>query len=44
MMKTPMTTVIAERKIEVTLSDGRDETLTVQIGRPARDPNHISCF
>ena len=34
-----MTKVIAERHIESTLSDGRSETLIVQVGQPARDPN-----
>jgi len=39
MIKPPMTKVIAERHIESTLSDGRSETLIVQVGQPARDPN-----
>lgn len=39
MIKPPMTDVIAERKIEVILPDEKADILTIQIGRPARDPN-----
>lgn len=39
MIKPQMTKVIAERHIESTLSDGRSETLIVQVGQPERDPN-----
>lgn len=39
MIKPQMTKVIAERSIESTLSEGRSETLLVQVGHPARDPN-----
>jgi len=39
MIKPQMTKVIAERHIESTRLDGRCETLIVQVGQPARDPN-----
>jgi len=39
MIKPPMTAVIAEREIEAIRADGQDETIIVQVGRPARDPN-----
>jgi hypothetical protein len=38
-IRPPMTSVIAERTLEVILPDGKEDTLTIQIGRPARDPN-----
>ena len=39
MIKPPMTAVIAERKIDVILPEGKAGKLTIQIGRPGRDPN-----
>jgi hypothetical protein len=38
-MKPKMTTVIAERRIRATVPGAQAATITIQIGRPARDPN-----
>ena len=35
----PMTMVIAERKLTAVLPTGKRRIITIQIGRPARDPN-----
>ena len=39
MMKPKMTAVIAERKIMAALPGRKTTVITIQIGRPARDPN-----